>query len=315
MTDSVKRVQAEALDEKALLTALEAAEAAYQAEEHEGLAFDGAVKAGIRAYVTTLPAPVGVKAHDWQKTSNDLVTWVCADCKLAMPGDKPAFTKPNALAFPPCPVLAALPEAPAVPVGETSLKGIRDCLEAIEYASGNCIKEHGQKTVNELAKVALSYLDGAALVATAPAPKIKLEIPKAPNGWPAGCGKTRDPKDFRWLPIVMDGPCGVTDWYALRSDGARLIISAADFEASEPMTPAPTAAVDGLPERLLERERHISPVEYREAYAILESRAALKAHLSPGTAEEADDTLNDIAAENEAARDDEFNSPSEGDDQ
>lgn len=44
-------------------------------------------------------------------------------------------------------------------VGVKSLKGIRDCLEAIEYASGNCIKEHGQKTVNELAKVALSYLD------------------------------------------------------------------------------------------------------------------------------------------------------------
>ena len=56
--------------------------------------------------------------------------------------------------------LAALASQPAGEGGAVAIKGIRDCLEAIEYASGNCIKEHGQKTINELAKVALSYLDG-----------------------------------------------------------------------------------------------------------------------------------------------------------
>jgi hypothetical protein len=45
---------------------------------------------------------VAVKGHDWQKTSNDLVMWVCEDCKLALPGNKPGFTKPHPFAHPVC---------------------------------------------------------------------------------------------------------------------------------------------------------------------------------------------------------------------
>jgi hypothetical protein len=62
-------------------------------------------------------------------------------------------------------------EAAITRAGEpVAVKGIRDCLEAIEYASGNCIKEHGQKTVNELAKVALSYLSALAAPADSAEP-------------------------------------------------------------------------------------------------------------------------------------------------
>lgn len=46
-----------ALDEDAFISACEAAERAYQSEEEEGLAFDGAIKAGIRAYLAAITHP------------------------------------------------------------------------------------------------------------------------------------------------------------------------------------------------------------------------------------------------------------------
>ncbi|MBZ9888082.1 hypothetical protein LB559_09035 [Mesorhizobium sp. BR1-1-3] len=66
----------ETLDPKALEIAQDAAEVAYLAEEHEGLAFDGAVKAGIVSYLGSLSTPIAAgsgEAGQLRREKNELV--------------------------------------------------------------------------------------------------------------------------------------------------------------------------------------------------------------------------------------------------
>jgi len=90
----------------------------------------------------------------------------------------------------------------------------------------------------------------AALSSTRPEPvgepvAIKLQIPQPP------AYTYRDQADFKWLPVVLDGTCGVSDWYVLLPSGRRQAITKEDYEALAPMS-APAAPNAGDARRMEE---------------------------------------------------------------
>ena len=94
----------------------------------------------------------------------------------------------------------------------------------------------------------LQPFDGGEEAALQPSPEpaqpapIKLDIP-APPPW-----RYRDSADFRWLPVVVTGMTGVSDYIISLPSGREQYIAKEDYDALSPMLSAHPAAVADKPE-------------------------------------------------------------------
>lgn len=64
---------------------------------------------------------------------------------------------------------------------------------------------------------------------------IRLAIPPMPEGAPAAW-KHRDPATLYWLPVVLKGPCAVTQWCVETPCGKTTIIDAEDHAELVPVS-------------------------------------------------------------------------------
>ncbi|MER9176198.1 hypothetical protein NKH72_21715 [Mesorhizobium sp. M0955] len=123
-------------------------------EDHDEDADDTSNRDAWEAFDAVLnnpeaPAAPIAKAHDWQKTKNDLVMWVCEDCKMALPG---GLTKPHPFTHPIC---EAAPVAPtSAGDGEIVKARVLDDkdLHGWDHQRHDFMREHAETFTNELGR-------------------------------------------------------------------------------------------------------------------------------------------------------------------
>ncbi|SKA20259.1 hypothetical protein [Consotaella salsifontis] len=111
---------------------------------------------------------------------------------------------------------------------------------------------------------ALTAIDAALSAEPGAGRVIELTLPEAPKGWPTATDQHRKQESFRWLPIVVARPTGVSDYLVLTPDGTQTIISDEDYEASVPMEPKPAREPD---------TDDLLAIAYQQGYAEGKARA------------------------------------------